>query len=87
MQFTDDLESNEAYGILDNDQHRPIVTDDSATRGAVYHTITTPSAQSEVNRQIGITPNEAYGDSGINSDYGGSKNAEEQDDYDYVLNL
>ena len=85
VQCSDDLESNEAYGILDG-EHRSVVTACSATRGAVYYNVTTPFVQSEADREIGMTPNEAYGDLRINTDGDGSKSAEEQDDYDYVLN-
>ena len=36
---------------------------------------------------FGMTPNEAYGESRINTDCDDSKTAEEQDNYDYVLNI
>ena len=87
MQSSDYLKSNEAYGFLDGDQPRPIATAHSTTRGAMYQDVTTPSVQSEADRQIEMTTNEAYGDSRINCDYDESKNAEEQCSYDYVLNL
>ena len=79
VQSSDDLKSNEAYGILDGNQDRAIVTANE------YHNVTTLSAQSETDRVIGTTPNEAYGHSRI-SDCAGSKNTEEQHDYEYVEN-
>ena len=82
---TADLKSNEAYGIVDGDQHSPTETAHSATEGALYHYVKTPS-QSETNREIEMSSNEAYGDSKTTDDRDGSK---KQDDYDYsyVLNL
>ena len=80
----DDLKSNEAYGIIDGDHHMAILTTYSATRRAVNHNDKSPPVQPEADREIGMTPNEAYGESRINTD---CKTAEEQDNYDYVLNI
>ena len=68
VQATEDVESNEAYGILDNVRYWPVRNAYTATKGTMYHNGTTPSVQSEANRGIGMTLNEAYGSSRINSE-------------------
>ena len=80
---TADLQSNQAYGIVEGDQGSPTETAHLATEGAVYYYVKTPS-QSETIREIEMSPNEAYGDLKTTDDHNGS---EKQDDYDYVLDL
>ena len=87
VQSLDNLKANEAYGIIDGDQHMAILTTYSATRRAVNRNDKSPPVQPEADRVIGMTPNEAYGESRINTDCDDSKTAEEQDNYDYVLNI
>ena len=87
MQLSDDVESNEAYGILDKVRYWPVRNACTATKGTVYHNGTTPSVQSETSREIGMTLNEAYGYSRINSKNDNIKNAMEQNIYDSVPNL
>ena len=75
------LQSNQAYGIVEGEQHSPTETAHLATQGAVYHYVKT-SSQSETNREIETSPNKVYGDLKLTDNHNGR---EKQDDYDYVL--